>query len=252
MKFLRACRRNQGAKSTGLGNASDRDHLGGNMSADDLNPSPIVRRKRSSLIVLLWLLCVGTTLGMAGNIYQFIRAQRLAQDVDSMQRNTQRQIADMKEAISGVLEQNLLRYDELSKQLQQVGSTTLEQAKSEVNRSRSEFAKTLDRRHQEVVSQLSDLRSDLRQDSSTKLSEISSNLERTDLELKRVVNDLDVVSERVGSSSGPQKTESVVPPAEPAAHDQSAPAAKKKQFWSRLNPFRSGKKKAEAAGDSDE
>jgi hypothetical protein len=218
------------------------------MSADDLNASPTGRRPHSYWICL-WLLFLGMTLALAGNVYQLIRTKRLAHDVDLMQRNTQRQIADVKEALFGELEQDLRRYDEMSKQLHQISSMTLAQARSDVKRSSSELARTLDRSHQEVVSQLSNLRSDLKENTSSKVAQISSDLEQTDSELRRVASNLDVVRERVESSSGQVKTELAVPPAEPAAQGQPPPPPKKKQFWSKLNPFRSGKRKTVAAGD---
>jgi hypothetical protein len=130
--------------------------------------------------------------------------------------------------------------------MQGVTATTLDQARSEVRRSRSELAKTIDRRHQEVVTQLSDLRSDLREETTSKLGQISSDPEKTGSELRRVANNLDVGSGKVASNN------SVEPPpvpavahGEPPAHEQLAPAPRKKQFWSKLNPFSHGKKKAE-------
>ena len=133
-------------------------------------------------------------------------------------------------------EQNLLRYDELSKQLQGVTATTLDQARSEVRRSRSELAKTIDRRHQEVVTQLSDLRSDLREDTTSKLGQISSDLEKTGSELRRVASNLEGESGRITSNNLSEPTPARPAHAEPPAHEQLAPAPRKKQFWSKLNP----------------
>lgn len=164
-----------------------------------------------------------------------------------MEKSTQRQVADVKEAISGVLEQNLLRYDELSKQLQGVTATTLEQARSEVKRSRTELARTIARRHQEVVTQLSDLRSDLREDTTSKLGQISSDLEKTGSELKRVASNLDVGSGKVASDNSLEPTPApALAHTEPLAHEQLAPP-KKKRFWSKLNPFKYGTKKPEVS-----
>jgi hypothetical protein len=194
------------------------------------------------------LLFLGMLLALAGNVYQFLRAERFEHDVDLMQKSTQRQIADVKEAVSGVLEQNLLRYDELSKQLQGVTATTLDQARSEVKRSRSELAKTMERRHQEMVTQLSDLRSDLREDTASKLGQISSDLERTGSELKRVASNLDAGSGKIASNNSlePKPAPSVAH-AEPPTQEQPAQTPKKKQFWSKLNPFKYGKKKSEVS-----
>src|ERR1700730_13433980 len=138
------------------------------MAENDSN-TPRDRSRPRSYSMVVPLLFLGMLLALAGNVYQFLRAERFEHDVELMQRSTQRQVADVKEAMSGVLEQNLLRYDELRKKLQGVTATTLEQARSEVKRSRSELARTMDRRHQEVVTQLSDLRSDLKDDTASKL-----------------------------------------------------------------------------------
>ena len=217
------------------------------MAENDSNSSKKGARPHSYSMAVP-LLFLGMLLALAGNVYQFLRAERFEHDVELMQKSTQRQIADVKEAVSGVLEQNLLRYDELSKQLQGVTATTLEQAKSEVKRSRSELAKTIDRRHQEVVTQLSDLRSDLRDDTASKLGQISSDLERTGSELKRVASNLDAGSGKAESNNTQEATlQPAAAHAEPPAHEQFAPAPKKKQFWSKLNPFKYGKKKPEVS-----
>ena len=173
------------------------------MAENDPNISRDRPRSRSYSMVVP-LLFLGVLLALAGNFYQFLRAERFEHDVELMQKSTQRQIADVKEAISGVLEQNLLRYDELSKQLQGATASTLEQARSEVKRSRSELAKTIDRRHQEVVTQLSDL-SDLREDTASKLGQISSDLEGTGSELKRVASNLDLGIGKVASNNSQEE-----------------------------------------------
>lgn len=217
------------------------------MAENDSNSSKKGARPHSYSMAVP-LLFLGMLLALAGNVYQFLRAERFEHDVELMQKSTQRQIADVKEAVSGVLEQNLLRYDELSKQLQGVTATTLEQAKSEVKRSRSELAKTMERRHQEVVTQLSDLRSDLREDTTSKLGQISSDLEKTGSELRRVASNLEGESGRITSNNSLEPTPApAVAHAEPPAHEQLAPAPRKKQFWSKLNPFKYGKKKPEVS-----
>src|ERR1700730_17585207 len=147
------------------------------MAESDSKTSRTVARHRSNAVVML-LLFLGMLLALAGNVYQLLRAERFEHEVELMQKSTQRQIADVKEAVSGVLEQNLLRYDELGKQLQGITATTLEQTRSEVKRTRSELAKTMERRHQEVVTQLSDLKSDLTDDRESKLGDVSTTLER--------------------------------------------------------------------------
>jgi hypothetical protein len=180
------------------------------------------------------LLLPGIVLALAGNVYQVIRQQRLEHELDLGHRSTERQIADVKEAVSGVLQQDLLRYDELTKQLQAISTTAVEQAKSEVKRNSSELAKTFARRHQDVLTQLSDLRSDLRQDTAFKLTQVSSDLQKTDSNLKRVVSELDTMKGKVESNSEELEEQLA---AAPAARPEHELAPKKKKFWSKLNPF---------------
>jgi hypothetical protein len=96
-----------------------------------------------------------------------------------------------------------------------------------------------------VVTQLSDLRSDLREDTASKLGQISSDLEKTGSELKRVASNLDVGSGKIASNDPPEPAPAVAH-AELPAQEQPAPP-KKKQFWSKLNPFKYGKKKSEVS-----
>jgi len=180
-------------------------------------------------VVATWLLLPAIVLPL------FIRQQRLEHDLDLGRRSTERQIEDVKEALSGVLQQDLLRYDELNKQLQAISTTAVEQAKSDATRNSSELAKTFARK-QDVVTQLSDLRSDLRQDTAFKLTQLSSDLQKTDSDLKRVVNELDTTNKKVESNSEKLEEHSfaAAPPARPE-HEHGA--AKKQKLWSKLNPF---------------
>ena len=78
------------------------------MAENDSNSSRKGARTRSYPVVVP-LLFLGMLLAVAGNVYQFLRAERFEHDVELMQKSMQRQVTDVKEAISAVLEQNLLR-----------------------------------------------------------------------------------------------------------------------------------------------
>src|ERR1700730_684700 len=211
------------------------------------NDSKSATSRPRSYSLVMPLLFAGMLVALAGNVYQALKAARFEHHVDLMQKSTQRQIADVKEAVSGVLEQNLLRYDELNKQLQSVSATAVEQAEAEVKRSRSELAKTVEQRHQEVVTQLSELKSDLRQDTASKLSQISSNLERTRSQFQRLVSDLDARGGKAASNSPVPTLPPAIAHAEPPVDEQIEPAPRKKQFWGKLNPFKYAKKKADVS-----
>ncbi len=200
---------------------------------------------------VLWFLFLGMVLALGGNVYQARKAAKFAHDVELRQQSAEHQIAQLKDGLSGVLEQSLARYDELTKQLQSVSVTTLEQARSEAQKRNSQLARTLEQRHEEVVEQLSDLKSDLRQDTASKLGKISSDLQKTGAQLTRVVNQLDVASVQARSAAPAEvKAEPISEHTEDSA--PKAPAHKKKQFWSKLNPFHSGKKTADASEDHSE
>ncbi|HTR39895.1 MAG TPA: hypothetical protein VMH80_28680 [Bryobacteraceae bacterium] len=187
-------------------------------------------------------------LSLAGNAYQFIRQQRVEHDLDLRERSSERQIADMKEALSGVLQQDLLRYDELNKQLQTVGASAVAQAKSAVKRDTSALAKTFER-DQDVLTQLSDLKSDWRQDTASQLTQLSSAVQRTDSDLKRVVSELDTTNGKVEHNSEELEEHLAAAPAARPEHEQAGGAAapRTKRFWSKLNPF---SKKKSASADS--
>ena len=169
----------------------------------------------------------------------FIRQQRLEHDLDLGRRSTERQIEDVKEALSGVLQQDLLRYDALNKRLQAISTTAVEQAKSDVKRNSSELATTFARK-QDVATQVSYLRSELKQDTAFKLTQLSSDLQKTNSDLKRVVSKLDMTNAKVESNSEQLEERSLAaaPTARPE-HGQVPP--KRKRFWNKLNPFSKNK-----------
>jgi hypothetical protein len=168
-----------------------------------------------------------------------IRQQRLEHDLDLGRRSTEHQIEDVKEAIFGVLQHDLLRYDELNKRLEAISTTAVEQAKSNVKRNRSELATTFARK-QDVTTQLSDLRSELKQDTAFNLTQLSSDLRKTNSDLKRVVSKLDMTNAKVESNSEQleERGLAAAPTARPE-HEQVPP--KRKRFWSKLNLFSKNK-----------
>lgn len=228
--------------------------MSANEPAKPVAPRVAIMPRVHRPLVAVCLLAAGMALALAGNVYQFTRQRHFEHDVDLMQRNHDRQIAELKEAVSGVLEQNLLRYDELSKEIRAINTSTLKQAKSEVKRNSSELARALERRQRDVVAQISDLRADLRQDTASKLSKISNDLQTTHSDLKHVASELATMNGRVDSNAEEIRTELAAAHADPAPQEQQAapPAPKKKQFWSKLHPFRSLKKKPEVSETDEE
>ncbi|MBZ5610231.1 MAG: hypothetical protein LAP38_18365 [Acidobacteriia bacterium] len=213
------------------------------MPANDSKGSSDTPGARSHSMVL-GLLCAGTLLALAGNVYQFVEGQRLARSLALVQRNVANQFAEIKEVESGILEQNLRRFDEFSKQFEGMTAANLREARIEVRRSRSELTMALERKQKEVVSEMSELKSDLKQDASAKVSRVSADLDKTRVEFQRAVSDINVSSSEIPANS----EEQAVATQAPVPREQPAPAARKKTFWGKLNPFKRNKEKTDLAG----
>ncbi len=191
--------------------------------------------------MVLGVLSVGTLLALAANIYQFKENRRLARDLAEVRNSVQRQFADIKELESGELEQTLRRFDELNKQVQGMTAANLRKARLEMQRNRSELTKALAQKEKDVQSQMSAMKADLKQDASSKVSQVSEELAKTKSELARAVDGVSASSRET-----PAASEEPVAQA-PAAQPQIVHAPKKKTLWSRLNPFRKSKDRAEVA-----
>jgi hypothetical protein len=152
---------------------------------EDHPGNPQTRRWRPPNL-FLWLLFVGLVISLARNLHQDQRIDGLVRDLASIRQDTQRQLAELREAQSASLEQDLRRLDQLTKQLQKTSVDVMHEATSEVNRTRSELAKTVEQRHQEMITELSALRSDLSVNSSASLSQPSREPPKDSSETERV------------------------------------------------------------------
>jgi hypothetical protein len=191
------------------------------MSTNDSDKSQEAPRTRSHTGIL-WLLFLGMVLALAGNVYQFNRADRLSHDLAASQRSAQTEIAKLTDAASSTLQQTQQRFDQLEDQLRTSIRTstnaTLRQARVESKKNSSQLEENLEQKHQEVVNQLSELKqdtstqlsslkqdtstqfSDLKQDTSAKIGQVSSDLDKTSSDLKRVMGDLGVMGGQVATN----------------------------------------------------
>lgn len=209
------------------------------MSADDPT-KPVELHRRHSHLIAFSLLSVGLALALAANVCQFVRTEHLARDLVIQQRSISNQIAEVREAQAAMLEQNLRRYETLSRQVPAMAATAIEEARSAVHRSNSRLARAFTEKHESVVNQLSELESNT--NTSSKLNQLSSDLDETRTELNRVVSDLrSGNADAAPASQGPAAAQAEVTPLE-----ETAPAARKRTFWSKLNPFKRNRKKTEA------
>ncbi len=196
-------------------------------------------------ICILWFLSLGLLVSLAANIRQDRKTNALAMDLATLRQDSHKQMAALREAQSALLEQDLLRLDQLTTQFQKSSEDELRQAASLASRTRAELAKTVEQRHQEMITAISDLRMDLRSEANARENE-RNEVQKLDAEVTR--------NNRVADASA-----ATAPPATPPARlvseeknsdeQASQPPAQKKGFWSRLNPFSRNKTKKQDSGD---
>jgi hypothetical protein len=191
----------------------------------------------------LVMLSVGLVVLLAANVRQDRKAGRLEQDLASLRQQTQKQIAELRDAQSATLEHDLLRVDELTT-LFQKSQDELQQATSIANQRRTELGKIIEQRHQEMITAISDLRADLRSEAGAKTSHSvpvqSPNPGMLDANAALRVSSLvqaDAPADPVAKLISEKDTEAADAPPQ------------KKGFWSRLNPFNRNKKKQEAVAE---
>jgi hypothetical protein len=202
------------------------------------------RRPQKNLI--LWLLFLGIMLSFCGNIYQDQRAEALARNIASVRQDTQKQIAELREAQTALLEQDLLRLDQLTGQVQKTSEDILQQSTLAADRTKAELARTVEQRHQEMIRALSDIRSDVRATINVKQNQGPNNIQDASAQPERPAVETPVAIRTLVSNSN----QSVLTPVDTDAREAAQPpeTGKKKQFWSKLNPFR--KKAAPAASST--
>jgi hypothetical protein len=166
----------------------------------------------------LWILSLGMVLGLAGNVYQYVRSERLSGDLTANQRSTQQEIQKLTETASAAIQLDQQRFDQLKEQLNSSAAATLKQARSEVRRTSSQVSRDLDKAHQDVVQQLSSLKQETTaklndtsaklndtsvkvNDTSDRLDRVSDELGRTGSSVRQVVGDLGVVSGQVATNA---------------------------------------------------
>lgn len=210
---------------------------------DTHSTNPVRPAKVRFNTVSVWLF-IGLIASFTANFLQNRKTDALAVDLAALRHDSEKQIADLRQGQSGLLEQDLLRLDQLTTQLQKSDEKEQQQATALANRMRADLARTVEQRHQEMITAISDLRADLR---------VAENLKSATANKFQKSDDGDAESEK-----GPASSPAATPPAPPAklvsdtTHEEppvaSPASAKKKGFWSKLNPFnRSKEKKQEIA-----
>jgi hypothetical protein len=213
------------------------------MEENRLEPAARASRVPQKTLIL-WLLFLGVVLSFCGNIYQDQRAEALARNIAAVRQDTQTQIAALREAQTASLEQDLLRLDQLTGQVQKTSEDILHQSTLAADRTKAELARTVEQRHQEMIRALSDIRSDLRATVAARQSQGPRDIQDASSQPERPTSEAAVANRTLVSNSSDQ---SALTPADTEAGEpaQAPETSKKRQFWSKLNPFK--KKQATAA-----
>lgn len=216
--------------------------------AENRAPQPVRLPSPNLYSVILWLAFLGMLLSLSYAVYQNQKLDRLSRDFNLLRQQSQKDISDLRDAQSASLEQDLLRIDQLSAQVDKTNQTLLDQATTLASRTRAELAKTVEQRHQEMIRAISDVRADLRADANAKASQPAKGFQQN----------LNPISQRdtkevvaANSALAANSTTPTASVASTAVHedDSPAPEPKKKHFWSKLNPFKQKKQQDSSSAD---
>jgi hypothetical protein len=188
----------------------------------------------------------GMVISISRNVYQDQKVDRLASDLAALRQESRRDIAELRDSQSASLEQDLVRIDQLSSEVAKTNDDALRQATTLANKTKLDLARTVEQRHQEMLTAISDLRADLRSDVRARASDPVRDAPTARWDIQRARTDLAVANVAPAAKpSTPPATDSLVAaPEEPA----SAPSTKKKHFWDKLNPFNRKKQETAVSG----
>lgn len=197
----------------------------------------------------LWILFVGLVVSLAANVRQGRKTDSLLVDLATVRQETQAQIAELRQAQSAFLEQDLLRLDQLTTQLQKVDEDEQQQAVSLTSKIRSDLAKTVEQRHQEMITAISDLRADLRSAATLRAPGVND-LRKPAIDASSVNGAVHFAAVTAVDNSA-RPPEALVSTETPPKEQATALPAQKKRFWSKLNPFTWNRNKKQETGASD-
>jgi hypothetical protein len=187
---------------------------------------------------VLWVLFLGLVVAFATITTQDRKISGLTQDLAALRQENQRQMADLRAAQAASLEQDLLRLDQLTAQVERTSADEAQQAASLANQTRSDLARTVEQRHQEMITAIKDLRADLRSEAGSRANQ-----------LRQTPPDRSAHSVTALDSPPPVSTAPVSENILPS--EQSAPPPfQKKGFWSKLNPFAKNKAKKQETAEN--
>jgi hypothetical protein len=198
--------------------------------------------------LVVWFLFLGLLVSLAANIREDRKMNALAGDMATLRAENQKQVAVARDAQSASLEQDLLRLDQLTTQVQKTSQDELQEATTLANRTRAELAKTVEQRHQEMIMAISDLRADLRSEVNAKASQLNQ-VQKPDRDAPQTVSGSDFPAATAAGRPA-ISVATLVADETDREQERSPPAAQKKTFWSKLNPFGRNRIKKQETADS--
>jgi hypothetical protein len=196
--------------------------------------------------LVLWCLFLGLVVSLAANIRQERKTDALAQDLATLRQESQKQVAELRDAQSATLEHDLLRLDQLTAQVQKASQDQVEEAAALASKTRAELARTVEQRHQEMITAISDLRADLRSTANVRAGQLNQ-VPKLDRDTAHPGSETEFSAVNAAGNSSPP-TATLVSEKEREEQPSASPA-QKKGFWSKLNPFNRNKNKKQETAD---
>jgi hypothetical protein len=153
-----------------------------------------VSKSQSAVTLVLFL---GLAIAIGGNIYESMGRDNLTRDLARVQVSREQQMAKVNDTTKGALSQAQQRLDALEGQVEDSTNTNLRQVRSELKKTNNQLADGVEQKSRQLMSQLSDLSID----TSEKLGRVSSDIENTGADVKRVEGDLNTVSGLVATNA---------------------------------------------------
>jgi len=143
-----------------------------------------VGKSHTGVVSVLFL---GVAIAIGGNIYESMCRDRLERDLSRVQVTAQQQVTKLSDTTKGALLENQQRFDALESQVAGASDLNLRQVRTELKKTNTQFSDGVEKKNQQLMSQLSDLRVD----TSAKLESVSDNLDNTTADVKRVEGNLE-------------------------------------------------------------
>ena len=146
--------------------------------------------------IVLVLLCLGLALALAGNVYQFVKGEHLARDMELMRKHLQTEITRLSDATSGAFDVTQQRFEQMKKR-EESTLAALTDARSELRHGRAQAEAALDQKNQQLLRKNQELMAELaalKKETGTKLQTASAGLQTTNAKFETTRAKLDQVS----------------------------------------------------------